>query len=165
MGQLAIAFVAALLFGVGLVVSGMTLPEKVVGFLDFTGEWDPSLALVMVGAIGVHGVLFRWIVRRPSPLFAARFQIPTRKDLDARLLMGAALFGAGWGLGGVCPGPGLVASTGGSAELGVFVLSMVAGMVAFRVWDAGVQRHKNQMAQQGHKKEEAHEAAKLARAR
>lgn len=158
MGQLAIAFVAALLFGVGLVVSGMTLPEKVVGFLDFTGEWDPSLALVMVGAIGVHGLLFRWIVRRPSPLFAARFQIPTRKDLDPRLLIGAALFGAGWGLGGVCPGPGLVASTAGSAELGVFVLSMIGGMFAFRVWDAAALRQKN-------KKEEGHEAAKLAGAR
>jgi len=136
MNVLLLAFASSLLFGTGLVVSGMTLPEKVVGFLNITGPWDPSLALVMVGAIVVHAVLFRLIVRRPSPLFAQRFSIPTRRDLDGRLLAGAAIFGVGWGLGGVCPGPGLVATMSGALPMVQFTGGMLGGMALFRLWDS-----------------------------
>lgn len=117
------------LFGLGLGVSGMTLPSKVHGFLDVTRAWDPSLALVMVGAIGVHFALFRLIRRRGSPLFHASFHLPTRADVDTSLILGAAMFGAGWGLGGMCPGPGIVSVATGSPEALTFVLAMIAAML------------------------------------
>ena len=94
------ALVSGLLFGLGLGLSGMTLPSKVIGFLDVTGAWDASLAFVMIGAIAVHAVLFRVVTRRVSPLFDAEFHIPSRRDVDGPLVLGAALFGVGWGLGG-----------------------------------------------------------------
>lgn len=119
---------AGALFGLGLGVAGMTSPAKVRGFLDVTGAWDPSLALVMVGAIAVHVVLHRAIRHRPSPLFHARFHLPTKADLDGGLVVGAALFGVGWGLGGYCPGPGIVSLATGSATAVTFVLAMVVGM-------------------------------------
>lgn len=122
------AFGAGGLFGAGLAVSGMVKPEKVIGFLDVRGHWDPSLAFVMVGAIAVHMVLFRVILKRKSPLFDGRFHIPTRKDIDFRLVAGAAIFGAGWGLGGFCPGPGLVSVGAGVLPALVFVIAMTAGM-------------------------------------
>jgi uncharacterized membrane protein YedE/YeeE len=128
--QLASALVAGLVFGAGLVVSGMVLPEKVVRFLDFTNGWDPSLALVMVGAIAVHATAYRLVMKRPSPLFAAKFSLPTHHDLDARLLGGAALFGLGWGFGGICPGPGLAATTALATDALVFVAAMGVGMFA-----------------------------------
>ncbi|MEW5852588.1 MAG: DUF6691 family protein [Myxococcota bacterium] len=123
------AFAGGLLFGVGLLVSGMTEPAKVTGFLDVSGAWDPSLALVMLGAIGVHAVAYRLIRRRPAPLFESTFHVPTRKDVDGKLLAGAAIFGVGWGLAGYCPGPGLTSLAGGSATSAVFVATMVAGML------------------------------------
>jgi uncharacterized membrane protein YedE/YeeE len=116
------------LFGVGLVVSGMARPAKVIGFLDVGGRWDPSLAFVMAGAIAVHMVLFRLILRRRSPLHDVGFHLPARKDIDVRLVVGAALFGAGWGLGGYCPGPSLVALGTGMLPALVFVAAMAAGM-------------------------------------
>ncbi len=113
-------------FGAGLVIAGMTDPDKVIGFLDVAdGSWDPSLALVMAGAIGVHGAAHRVLKRRPSPLFAARWSLPTRRDVDGRLILGAALFGVGWGLGGLCPGPGIVSLAGGAASSAVFVATML----------------------------------------
>jgi uncharacterized membrane protein YedE/YeeE len=121
------AFAAGLIFALGLGVSGMTKPSKVIGFLDLFGSWDASLALVMAGAIGVHLLAHRWIMKRPSPVFDARFHLPTRKDIDGRLVLGAALFGIGWGLGGFCPGPGLVSAASGAASALVFVLGMAAG--------------------------------------
>jgi uncharacterized protein len=124
------ALLAGLLLGVGLVVAGMTNPAKVIGFLDVTGRWDPSLALVMVGAIGVHFVLLRLILRRPRPLFASTFQKPERTAVDAPLILGAALFGVGWGLGGVCPGPGIVDSAAGSGYALVFTVGMALGALA-----------------------------------
>lgn len=130
------SFASGLLFSVGLVVSGMTLPSKVVGFLDVTSGWDPSLALVMIGAIAVHSVLFRVIMRRPSPVLEATFAVPTRKDIDAPLVVGAALFGVGWAIGGVCPGPGIVSAASGAGLGVVFVISMIAGMSLHRVYDA-----------------------------
>lgn len=123
-------FGAGALFGVGLAVSGMTKPSKVVGFLDLAGDWDASLAFVMVGAILVFSVALRLIRKRSAPLFDTKFHLPTRKDLDARLLLGAAIFGVGWGLGGFCPGPGLTAAGGGSLGALVFVVGMTIGVLA-----------------------------------
>lgn len=123
------ALVAGLLFGVGLALSGMVLPEKVIGFLDVAGKWDPSLALVMVGAIGVHFFAVRLAYKRAAPLFGGGFQLPTKKELDPKLITGAALFGIGWGLAGICPGPGLVNLLTGSFGAAVFVGAMLVGMV------------------------------------
>ncbi len=126
------ALLAGLLLGVGLLVAGMTNPAKVTGFLDVLGHWDPSLALVMVGAIGVHFVLLRRILRRPKPLFADTFEAPRRSGVDLRLVAGAAVFGVGWGLGGVCPGPGIVDAASGSLYAVVFTAAMALGAcVAF----------------------------------
>lgn len=122
------AFFSALLFGLGLGVSGMTLPSKVIGFLDVTGNWDPSLAFVMFGAIAVHSVTFRLIAKRESPLLTTKFQIPTNKDIDPKLIVGSLLFGAGWGLGGFCPGPALVSLVSGVPSVAVFVVSMIVGV-------------------------------------
>ena len=127
------AFVAGALFATGLVVSGMTRPDKVLGFLDVLGRWDASLALVMAGAIAVHAVAYRLVLRRGSPLFDVRFHVPTRRDVDPRMLVGAAIFGVGWGIGGYCPGPGLVSAAGGGAAPVVFVVAMAAGMLAEHV--------------------------------
>jgi uncharacterized membrane protein YedE/YeeE len=126
------ALLAGLLLGAGLVIAGMTNPAKVTAFLDVTGRWDPSLALVMVGAIGVHFVLLRRILRRPRPLFESAFQTPPRTAVDGRLVLGAALFGVGWGLGGVCPGPGIVDAASGSAYAVVFTIAMALGAIAWR---------------------------------
>ncbi|HJL19910.1 MAG TPA: YeeE/YedE family protein [Sandaracinaceae bacterium LLY-WYZ-13_1] len=130
------ALVAGLLFGVGLPIAGMTQPSKVVGFLDFFGAWDPSLAFVMGGAIAVHFVLFRLILKRQSPLIASSFQVPTRRDMTPQLIGGAALFGVGWGLGGFCPGPGIVSLPAGSAEALTFVGAMTVGMLLYKGFDS-----------------------------
>lgn len=124
----AAALGSGVLFGVGLVVAGMTSPAKVIGFMDVTGEWDPTLALVMAGAIAACFVTSRLVLRgRTAPLFDTRFHVPSRKDLDPRLLSGAALFGVGWGLAGVCPGPALVDLGNGHVASLLFVLAMAAG--------------------------------------
>lgn len=128
--------VAGLLFGAGLAVSGMAQADKVIGFLDLSDAWDPSLAFVMIGAIAVHAVLFRFILRRPSPLWGMSFGIPTRAEIDARLVVGSAMFGVGWALGGYCPGPGLVSLASGSSNAVVFVLAFTVGMVLFQGWDS-----------------------------
>ena len=122
------ALTAGVLFGLGLGVSGMTQPQKVIGFLDVFGSWDPSLAFVMVGAIGVHMIGFKLVTKRPSPLFAEKFQIPTRRDLDKRLIMGSAIFGIGWGLAGYCPGPAITSLVTLSPAVFLFVATMGAGM-------------------------------------
>jgi uncharacterized membrane protein YedE/YeeE len=126
------AFSSGLLFAIGLAIAGMTQPSKVIGFLDFFGDWDPSLMLVMVGAIAVHLVLLRVVLKRRSPLFADAFRIPTRRDLTPQLVIGASLFGVGWGLGGFCPGPA-VASVGTlGAHALTFVATMALGMLVHR---------------------------------
>jgi uncharacterized membrane protein YedE/YeeE len=123
--------VAGALFGIGLVVSGMTQPAKVIGFLTLDSGWDPSLAFVMAGAVTVYALIFRAVhARRKAPWFDVTFHLPTRRDLDAPLIVGAALFGVGWGLGGLCPGPGIVAAAAGSTTGIAFVLAMLAGMYA-----------------------------------
>jgi hypothetical protein len=131
-----LSYAVGLLFGAGLLVSGMTRPAKVIGFLDPTGPWDPSLGFVMVGAIGVHALAYRVVARTPRPLWSAAWALPTRRDLDWRLLAGAALFGTGWGLGGYCPGPALTSAVSGSAATLLFTGAMLAGMWAFAAWEA-----------------------------
>lgn len=131
--ELVVALVAGLLFGAGLVIAGMTQPSKVIGFLDVAdGSWDPSLAFVIAGAIGVHASVYQLLKRRPSPLFAALCTIPKRTEIDTKLVLGAALFGIGWGLGGFCPGPAVVSLVSGvqttMAFGGAMLLSM--GLVA-----------------------------------
>jgi uncharacterized protein len=123
------SFFAGLVFAIGLGVSGMTDANKVIGFLNVMGAWDPSLAFVMAGAIGVHLTLYHLILRRRSPLFAEQFRLPTRREVDARLIGGAAVFGVGWALGGYCPGPALVSLPRHSTMAMVFVGSMLVGML------------------------------------
>lgn len=134
------AFSSALIFGLGLGLSGMTLPAKVIGFLDITGQWDPSLMAVMVGAILVHSVSFRLITKRSSPVLVSEFKIPTNRDIDWKLVLGSAIFGAGWGLGGFCPGPALVGVVTGEPSVLIFVLSMVAGIYLHHFFDQKVLR-------------------------
>jgi uncharacterized membrane protein YedE/YeeE len=121
---------AGVMFGLGLAVSGMTRPAKVIGFLDVTGDWDPSLIGVMGGAVWIYAIVHLAVRRRRSPLLAESFALPTRRDIDARLVAGAAIFGVGWGLAGYCPGPALTSLVGGSSSALVFVLAMIAAMGA-----------------------------------
>lgn len=130
-------FSAGILFALGLGVSGMTDANKVIGFLNLAGQWDPSLAFVMVGAIGVHLALFKFILRRQSPIFGSHFQIPTNGKLDKRLVIGSVIFGIGWATGGFCPGPGLVSSVGLGSEALVFSASMLGGMILFQLFATG----------------------------
>ena len=132
----ATSFLSGVVFALGLGISGMTRPIKVIGFLDFFGQWDASLALVMIGAIGVYFIAYRASRRMSSPILAARFSIPTRTDLDGRLIAGAALFGTGWGLGGFCPGPAITSLASGAAPVAVFVAAMTAG-IYLHGWTAG----------------------------
>ncbi len=126
-----VALFAGALFGLGLAVSGMTNPAKVIGFLDFAGGWDPTLAFVMGGALLVTVPAFRLILNRPRPILADGFALPTKSALDVRLLGGAALFGVGWGLSGFCPGPALAALVTGLTPVFAFVAAMMAGMVLY----------------------------------
>jgi len=122
------ALVCGLVFGVGLAVGGMTNPAKVLGFLDVTGTWDPSLAFVMGGALAVNAVGFALTRRRPRPLFAETFALPTLRDIDRDLIVGGAIFGVGWGLVGLCPGPALASLLRGELPIYAFVAAMIAGM-------------------------------------
>jgi uncharacterized membrane protein YedE/YeeE len=131
MPRILVALFAGTLFGVGLAVSGMVNPAKVIGFLDIAGEWDPTLIFVMGGALLVTIPAFRMILNRPRPLLADGFALPTRSALDARLVGGSALFGVGWGLSGFCPGPAVVAMVTGLVPVFAFVAAMVAGMVLY----------------------------------
>jgi len=136
---LATHYVLGLIFALGLMLAGMTRPGKVVAFLDLSDAWDPSLALVMGGAIVVHAILSRLILKRPSPVFGGRFAIPTRNDITGRLVVGSALFGVGWGLGGFCPGPALSSAGTLGGDAVVFIVSMLAGMGLFQVYEGWLQ--------------------------
>jgi len=120
-------YLAGLLFGLGLALGGMTDPARVIGFLDLAGAWDPTLMFVLGGAVVTTFIGYRWVLRRPAPLFAGAFQLPTRRDLDTKLLGGAALFGIGWGLSGYCPGPAFASLSGLSLPLAAMLATMVAG--------------------------------------
>jgi len=128
-----VAFLCGLVFGAGLIISQMSNPAKVIGFLDITGNWDPSLALVMAGAVAVFGVLYRLALRQGTPLLAPRFILPEKDSLDAPLMVGALVFGVGWGLGGFCPGPAIVSAAFGDARVWAFVAAMIAAMLVYRI--------------------------------
>ncbi|HEX9450333.1 MAG TPA: DUF6691 family protein [Burkholderiales bacterium] len=133
MGRFAAVFVAGLVFGIGLALSGMTHAEKVLGFLDVTGDWDASLLLVLGGAVGVTVVAFRFILRCPSPLLEPKFILPTRKDVDGPLVIGAVIFGIGWGIGGYCPGPGIALLAAPGWETWIFIPSVLLGAFLHRM--------------------------------
>jgi uncharacterized membrane protein YedE/YeeE len=132
-----VQFLAGLILGLGLAVSGMSDPAKVLNFLDLAampgGGWDASLAFVMAGAIAVGFFGFRAVLRRPRPVFAPRFDLPPTRGIDARILVGPAIFGVGWGLAGFCPGPAFVALGSGSGAGAIFVAAMLAGMAVARL--------------------------------
>ena len=125
------SLIAGLVFGFGLIVSGMVNPGKVQGFLDLAGEWDPSLMLVMGGAIAVGLIAFLIAKRRTVSLIGERIELPSNTIIDVRLVAGSALFGAGWGLAGFCPGPALVGLGMGLPSAAIFVVAMIAGMLLF----------------------------------
>jgi len=125
------AWLAGLLFGLGLLLSGMANPAKVLGFLDLAGHWDPSLALVMVGAIAAAALPFTWAKRQQRSVLGAPMQLPTSRTLDRRLIGGSLLFGIGWGIAGICPGPALAVVLSGHWQILLFVLAMLAGMLLF----------------------------------
>ena len=125
------AFVAGLVFGIGLLVSGMVNPAKVIGFLDLAGRWDPSLALVMVGAVAIGAIGFVIAGRRKTTFLGTPMLLPTTRTIDRRLVVGGAVFGVGWGLAGFCPGPAMVALGMGHPKAIVFTAAMLAGMLAF----------------------------------
>lgn len=127
------ALLSGAIFGLGLIVAGMANPAKVLAFLDVTGHWDPSLALVMVGAIAVAAPAFFWVRRRPRTLLGETVQLPSSRRIDRRLLAGSALFGIGWGMAGICPGPARVLAGAGSSAGWQFVAAMLAGMALYEV--------------------------------
>jgi uncharacterized membrane protein YedE/YeeE len=131
------AFIVGLVFGIGLIVAGMTNPAKVQGFLDLAGNWDPSLAFVMGGAILVGLVAFRFAGKRQHSLLGEAMRLPAATRIDRRLLLGGLAFGAGWGLAGFCPGPALASLATGGAKAWIFTGAMLAGMIVFEVLERG----------------------------
>lgn len=127
-----IAFGAALLFGMGLVLSGMTDPKAVIGFLDIFGDWKPQLILVMVGAIIVNVIAYRIVYKMEKPFISDIFHIPTLKHIDRKLLVGAALFGTGWGVAGFCPGPAIASILTFDKSVLLFVVSMIVGTFSYK---------------------------------
>ena len=132
MKTILVAFSAGVVFALGVGIGGMTQPAKVIGFLDFLGAWDPSLAFVMVGAIGVHSLAYWMMRRRSSPLLSSAFSVPTRTDIDFRLVLGATIFGLGWGIVGYCPAPALTSLASGNLSPVIFSVAMIAGMIVHR---------------------------------
>ncbi|MVW74243.1 DUF6691 family protein [Pseudomonas xionganensis] len=131
-----VAFLAGLLFGLGLLLAGMANPAKVLAFLDLAGVWDPSLALVMAGAIGVAAGPLTWARTRATSLLGAPMQLPVKRELDRRLIGGSLLFGIGWGIAGICPGPAVAILLTGHWQIIVFVLAMLAGMGLFHALES-----------------------------
>jgi hypothetical protein len=136
------SFVCGLIFGIGLLISGMTQPAKVLAFIDVFGQWDPTLAFVMAGAVAASSVGYALARRNKRPIIAARHLWPTRTDIDWPLVVGSALFGIGWGLVGLCPGPAVVNLATLSPRVIVFVMAMIAGMTAQDVWRSRVRSAK-----------------------
>lgn len=136
--KLILALLSGIIFGLGLSISQMTNPDKVLGFLDISGNWDPSLALVMVGALAVSITGFRWVRQHDKPIFGSRFHITSKTALDKQLLSGAAVFGVGWGMTGYCPGPAFASMALGNTEAILMVISIYAGF-----WAAGFLNRPN----------------------
>ena len=133
------SFIVGLIFGIGLVIGGMTNPSKVIGFLDIAGQWDPSLAFVMGGALIVGVIAFRFARSRTSNFLGGAMRMPTKNDIDKRMVIGSLLFGAGWGMAGFCPGPAISALGTGNSKALLFVLAMIAGMALFE----GIERYRH----------------------
>jgi uncharacterized membrane protein YedE/YeeE len=136
------ALIAGIIFGIGLIVSGMTDPSKVVGFLDLAGRWDPSLGFVMGGAILVGLIAFRFASGREKSLLGGAMRRPTATQIDRRLVLGGLAFGVGWGLAGYCPGPALASLASGGGKPVIFTAAMVAGMLIFELLERRPSRHK-----------------------
>ncbi|MCX4216638.1 MULTISPECIES: DUF6691 family protein [Pseudomonas] len=130
------AFFAGLIFGLGLLLAGMANPAKVLAFLDVAGAWDPSLALVMGGAIAVAVIPLNWARKNKQSLLGARMQLPVKRELDPRLIGGSLVFGVGWGIAGICPGPAVATLLTGHWQIIIFVLAMLAGMYLFSVLES-----------------------------
>jgi uncharacterized membrane protein YedE/YeeE len=146
----AASLAVGILFGLGLVISGMANPQRVIGFLDITGEWDPSLLFVMAGALAVSFVGYRLVLARSRPLLEESFHLPVKVEIDRALIIGSALFGVGWGLAGFCPGPGVTALAFGDIQPWIFVAAMLAGMAVKSLvdsrwsWRAKQTRHETE---------------------
>lgn len=140
--NLLFSWLAGLIFGLGLLVAGMANPGKVLGFLDIAGVWDPSLAFVMLGGIAVASVGFFFAGKRTRTFLDLPLQIPTARHIDRRLIMGSLLFGIGWGVAGICPGPALVLVGAGLLKGAVFAVAMLVGMGLFEILERGVKRRK-----------------------
>jgi len=138
MNKIISAFAVGIVFGIGLTIAQMVNPAKVLSFLDLAGNWDPSLAFVMGGGAGVAAIGYRLVSRRPRPVLADVFQVPTRTDLDAPLVVGASLFGIGWGIAGLCPGPAIAVLALGYTEGLIFALAMLSGFALY----ASYEKHK-----------------------
>jgi hypothetical protein len=134
MKQNLMAIVAGIVFGLGLGLSQMIDRDRVLGFLDVAGTWDPTLLFVLGGAVTVTVIAFRFVLRQPHPWFANKFYLPTRKDIDRPLILGAAIFGVGWGIAGYCPGPGIVALVLGVWNPVLFVIAMVIGSLTYQAY-------------------------------
>jgi len=134
--KLVSALGAGFLFGIGLWLSGMANPKKVLGFLDVAGDWDASLMFVMGGAVAVTAIAFRFVLKRKKPFFSETFHLPLKKSIDLPLVAGSALFGIGWGIAGYCPGPALTALSTLSAESMVFVAAMIGGGILHRLFES-----------------------------
>ena len=130
---LIISFFIGLLFSLGLTISGMINPSKVIGFLDIFGNWQPDLVFVMGGAVLTNIILFRFVLKRKNPLLATNFSIPNKSNIDLKLVLGSSLFGIGWGIVGICPGPGLVNITSGGESILIFIVSLLSGMFIFQL--------------------------------
>lgn len=131
-----ISLIMGMIFGLGLCISGMVNPAKVIGFLDVTGQWDPSLAMVMAGGLAVTFIAFRWQKSFQKPVCCDQFVLPSNTRVDWKLVAGSAIFGIGWGLGGICPGPAVAALGFGLPKIVIFFVSMIIGMTAFE-WTLG----------------------------
>ena len=133
--RILIAFIVGLLFAVGLGISGMTQPQKVIGFLQIGKNWDPSLMFVMIGAIPVHAFAYKMIRNKETPFLDVKFQVPTSREISKPLVIGSALFGFGWALGGYCPGPALTSVGAGAKTAIIFVVFMILGMYLERLFE------------------------------
>ena len=131
--------IVGFLFALGLGISGMTQPQKIIGFLDIFGNWDPTLVFVMLGAVFIHSLFFKVILKRPNPLFATTWHVPSNKKINTNLILGSFMFGVGWGLAGYCPGPAIVSLASFQGRPLIFVLSMFAGMLLFKILDKKMQ--------------------------
>lgn len=133
MKKIVVSFSVGLIFSIGLGLSGMTQPQKVLGFLDIFGNWDATLIFVMGGAVGLHFITYRLIRKLPTPLLEPQWDIPTNEKITLRLICGSLLFGTGWGLAGYCPGPALTTFATGNSQIVIFLTSMLFGMFLFKL--------------------------------